>query len=77
MAGGTMKASFNGARKNLVTDFNLLVCTKTRLDDEQKQILNDLRNTIVGLLCMYDENDPESSCLIDTIILEEVYEDGI
>lgn len=70
-----MKASFNGARKSLVRDFNILARTKTRLDEEQKQVLNDLRNTIVGLLCMYDDNDPDSSCLIDTVHLEEVLED--
>ena len=71
-----MKASFNGARKNLARDFNSLARTKNRLDNEQKQALNDIRNDIVGLLCMYEE-DPDSSCLIDTVHLEEVLEDEI
>jgi len=66
-----MKASFDGARRNLANAFNGIA--KTELDEEQKEGMHDMRNAIVGLLCMYDENsDGDCNCLIDEVRLEEV-----
>ena len=50
-----MKASFDGARKRLGDQFNRLV--HTNIDHEQKGILDDMRTTVIALLCMYDPNE--------------------
>jgi len=45
-----MKASFDGARKWLISDFNRLA--KTELSDEQRMLMSDLRSAVVSLACM-------------------------
>lgn len=70
-----MNVSFNGIRRNLARNFNVLAATKDRLDWEQKKALNDMRETIAGLLCMYEEDNLDSICLIDIVHLEKVIED--
>jgi len=49
-----MKASFDGARRNLAHDFNKLA--KTKLSKEQLEVMMELRQDIGCLLCMYDDN---------------------
>jgi hypothetical protein len=63
-----MKASFDGSRIRLAECFNRLC--KTDLSDEQYLEMENLRYCIVGLLCMYDDRD--STCLIDSVRLEEL-----
>lgn len=67
-----MNASFNGIRRSLARNFNSLARTKDRLDGEQRKALSDMRATIAGLLCLYEEDNLDSVCLIDTVHLEEV-----
>ena len=67
-----MKASIDGARRNLVRDFNDFV--RNRDDDS----LNALRNDIVALCCMYSkqyEQEGDFHCIIDDVSILEVYED--
>jgi len=66
-----MRASFDGARKNLAMSFNRLA--KTNIGENQRLEMQDLRNSIVALLCMYDpENPKDCNDLIDTVRLEEL-----
>ena len=67
-----MKASIDGARRNLELDFNDFV--RNRDDDS----LNELRNDIVVLCCMYSkqyEQEDDFHCIIDDVSISEVYED--
>ena len=64
-----MKVSFDGARMNLLRNFNDLA--KTELDEEQKEIMHSLRDIIVGLLCMYDDSGG-CNCLIDNVKVAEI-----
>lgn len=67
-----MRVSFNGARRNIAMAFNDVV------RDPSPDNLNDLRNVIVGFLCMYDDNvKGDFDNLIDDIKLVDVLdEDG-
>lgn len=65
-----MEASFDGARKNLVKDFNDMALTD--LDAKQKTIMQNLRMSVVALLCMYDDKPYDCNCLIDAVHLEEI-----
>lgn len=66
-----MKASFDGARRNLVSEFNDL--TRTDFSEEQLHIMRSLRNTIVALLCMYDDSTAgDCNNLVDVVHLEDV-----
>ena len=58
-----MKASFDGARINLVTSFNDFCLDETleKLDEQERESLNDLRTAVIGLLCMYNDSD-EDDC---------------
>jgi hypothetical protein len=68
-----MKASFDGARMNLLRDFNDLA--KTEFNNEQKEIMKNLRSDVVALLCMYDDYDAEDcNCLIDEVTIVEIIE---
>ena len=49
-----MKANFNGCRRNLVAAFNRLASLPRT--PEQTAALADLRQYVVGLVCMYDPN---------------------
>ena len=55
-----MKASFNGARKNLVHAYNRTV-RAFRNEDSYEAIdgFESMRQIIVGLLCMHDDSDPD------------------
>ena len=53
--GEEMKASFNGARRNLASAYNRLALTS--LDEGQRDVMLDLHNAVVALLCMYDPDD--------------------
>jgi len=65
-----MKASFNGARINLVRAFNDLA--KTELDDEQKDAMGELHFAVVSLLCMYDDNvHGDCDMLADKVAISE------
>ena len=70
-----MRASFDGVRRNLASDFNALA--KTELNSDQKCILNNIRSSIVGLLCMYQDEDPDGdcNCLIESVPLEEIFKE--
>lgn len=66
-----MKASFDGARKSLAAAFNALADTK--LSSEQLEKMYSLRQSIIGLLCMYDDECPDDCHdLIDTVKLKEI-----
>lgn len=65
-----MKASFDGIRMTLASDFNKLV--RSGVDPKQRDIVELIRNDIVGLLCMYDEETDACHCLIDDVFLESV-----
>lgn len=71
-----MKASFDGARKNLARAFNEYVESESKDPREEAlRSLRDIRNSIVALLCMYDESDPDDGrCLINEVQLREVGE---
>jgi hypothetical protein len=62
----TMKASMNGARRNLVRDFNEFV--RTRDDDS----LNEIRNDIVALCCMYSDQLEDFKCIINDVSISEI-----
>jgi hypothetical protein len=49
-----MKASFDGIRFRMAREFNRLA--RTKLSPDQIEPMEGLRDTVVGLLCMYDEN---------------------
>ena len=67
-----MKASFDGARTNLARTFNALV--KSGIRQDQCDIVERLRCDIAGLLCMYDDGNPDDChCLIDDVPLDEVH----
>jgi hypothetical protein len=61
-----MKASMNGARRNLVRDFNEFV--RTRDDDS----LNEIRNDIVALCCMYSDQLEDFKCIINDVSISEI-----
>lgn len=67
-----MKASFDGARRNLAHSFNTLA--RTKITSEQREHLRKLRTDIAGLLCMYDKSAQpgDCNCLIDIVPLVEV-----
>ena len=65
-----MEIDFNNIRKRAISDYNKL--TETELDNEQKTILCDLRDIMVILACMYDENDKLFRCIIDEVTIKEV-----
>jgi hypothetical protein len=66
-----MKASFDGVRMNLAHSFNRLA--HTDLDRYQIQEMQTMRECIIALLCMYDENcTDDCRDLIDEIRLEEL-----
>ena len=75
-----MRISFNGARKNLANAYNRLARSYTdspcdTIDGDEA--MRDLRNSIVGFLCMYDDNDPDDcDCLIDEVELLGIPESG-
>lgn len=69
-----MKASFDGGRKNLANSFNAMA--RTKLDEEQKEEMENLRQSVVALLCMYDDKSEEDcNCLIDSVPLERIDEE--
>jgi hypothetical protein len=61
-----MDASMNGARKNLVRDFNEFV--RNRDDDS----LNEIRNDIVALCCMYVDGEADFDCIINDVKISEI-----
>ena len=69
-----MKASFDGARRNLATAYNC-VAAQVRDDivlsqEDLVEPMNDLAAAIGGLLCMYDPNEEtDSTDLSDDIQL--------
>jgi len=70
-----MKASFNGARRNLANDFNSTVKSMkgSEVNPMTKRHLGDLRSDIVGLLCMYDdETEGDIDLMIDEVPLVDV-----
>ena len=52
-----MRASFDGARRQLAAAFNRL--NRTELSREQEVEMARLRDCIGGLLCMYDDGCPD------------------
>ena len=72
MAG--MKASFDGARLNLANAFNRLVEADSKFSREAAlEEMNNVRSAIVGLLCMYDDTEPDDArCLVEEVTLLEV-----
>lgn len=68
-----MKASFNGARKNLARSFNRMA--ETNLDEHQREEMIHLRQSVAALLCMYDpDNSKDCDELIDSVYLAEIEE---
>jgi len=67
-----MKASFDGARKQLVGEFNDLA--RSGLSFTQLKIMEQMRITIIGLLCMVDEREHPDDCnfLADDEKLEHI-----
>ena len=71
-----MKASFDGARKRLAWCFNRLA--KTPLTDDQRFEMENLRDCIGGLLCMYDENCADDCHdLSETVRMDELHNEGV
>ncbi len=74
-----MKVSFDGLRRNLARSYNELFRAIHEPYDEQieelqkeniAEALQDLRQMIAVLLCVYDDDDKEDmNCLIDEIEL--------
>jgi len=69
-----MNASFDGARKNLARSYNKLIRAMPEPDEEQCDVLTELHNDIVILLCMYTDDMDNCHDLIDTVRLAEVPE---
>ena len=61
-----MNASMNGARLNLVRDFNEFV--RNRDDDS----LNEIRNDIVAICCMYMDGEADFDCIINDVEISEI-----
>lgn len=77
MKGQDMKASFNGARRNLATAFSRLVRNLIPTTRSQRTLdrLDELRSAIGALLAMYDPNvDGDADDLSETIRLPEIPE---
>lgn len=71
-----MRASFDGARKHLAADFNALA--KTKLSNEQIEIMQSLRQDVVALLCMYDDTcGDDCHDLINEVHLAEVVSESV
>jgi len=50
-----MKCSFDNTRRRLVENFNTLV--ESLLVGDQIETAEDMRNNLIALICMYDNND--------------------
>ena len=65
-----MKASFDGARRNLARAFNEVASTD--LSAEQIRPMSELRQAVGALLCMYDKNmQPEDGNDLSDIVLKD------
>lgn len=65
-----MRASFNGARRNLAAAYNELYRRHPEIETDE---WCDLHNAIVGLLCMYDPNvDGDLDDLIEVVRLPDL-----
>ena len=69
-----MNCSFDGLRKKLVKDFNAM--TQTKLDMNQKTIMDNMRDSIVGLIGMYDPDQMGEDCndLSDKLVVNFLYD---
>ncbi len=66
-----MRANFDGVRKRLASDFNRMVYSEPK--GKQRDIVCDMRETMVALLCMHDPEDPDDcNSLIDNVELMEI-----
>lgn len=72
-----MKASFDGARKNLAHAYNnvaqqLKEGTQNSSEDALKRSMNDLQSAVGGLLCMYDPSCEDDCNDLSNISLIEL-----
>jgi formiminotetrahydrofolate cyclodeaminase len=69
-----MKVSMDGMRINLVRSFNKF-CTKKvmeKLDTDELEKLDELRQNINNLLCLFDNNDDNCTLLYDEYKIPEI-----
>ncbi len=72
-----MKVSFDGLRIHLVDQFNILIAEFEESKKSNNLMitednLNDLRNSVAGLICCYDDSDKEDCNNLSHLTLAEI-----
>lgn len=75
-----MKIDFNNVRRQSVYSLNsLIIAIKEHFEkdipDSIKTPLENLRSAVVGIACIYSEDDPECVCILDDNLGVESIED--
>ena len=75
-----MKIDFNNVRRQSVYSLNSLIIAikehfKKDIPDSIKTPLENLRSAVVGIACIYSEDDPECVCILDDNLGVESIED--
>jgi len=66
-----MKCNFDNVRRRLVENFNTLI--GSILVGDQIETAEEMRNNLIALICMYDNNDPnDCNDLSDELEIFEV-----